>query len=464
MPVSGSGLARVTIAAPARRVDLTLPEHVAVAELLPSILRHAGEDLADRGEKHGGWVLRRGTGEVLTTGQTLAAQRVQDGEVLHLSPQRLEWPEPDYDDLVEAIARGSRRSARHWSPAATRRTGLTIAVAVLLIGVVDLVGPHDQPALVGGAALLLAAALVLTGVALSRALADANAGGIIAAGALPYAFVGGVVVVATPGDGALAAPHLLVGSLALALFGLIGYVGVAALEWVFVAATTVGLLGALAALLGRTALSTVGIAAVTVTVAVGSLPALPLLAARLGRLPFPVLPQRPEEALAEPPRIPLTDVFAAAARTGEVLTGLLWGVGGSAVVAVVILIHSGQIPALILAGVVTAALLLRSRLHPTARQRVALLASGVVAAVAATGTTIAAQPEQLLPVRLVAVVLVAGAVAAAGLVYSTRSPTPFAGRLADIADAVIIAALIPFACAVVGLYERVRAALSTIGG
>ena len=41
------GLARVTISAPQRRVDVALPEQVPLAELLPEVLRHAGEGLAD---------------------------------------------------------------------------------------------------------------------------------------------------------------------------------------------------------------------------------------------------------------------------------------------------------------------------------------------------------------------------------------------------------------------------------
>jgi hypothetical protein len=78
------GLARVTINAPQRRVDVALPEHVPLAELLPEVLRHAGEGLADDGEKHGGWVLRRTDGVALATGQGLFPQGVRDGEVLLL--------------------------------------------------------------------------------------------------------------------------------------------------------------------------------------------------------------------------------------------------------------------------------------------------------------------------------------------------------------------------------------------
>src|SRR3954447_26822155 len=113
------GLARVTISAPQRRVDVALPEHVPLAELLPEVLRHAGEGLADDGEKHGGW-LARGTDRVaLATAPGLFAQGVRDGEVLHLGPARDDWREREYDDVVEAIAEGSRRRGTVWTPGAT---------------------------------------------------------------------------------------------------------------------------------------------------------------------------------------------------------------------------------------------------------------------------------------------------------------------------------------------------------
>ncbi len=67
-----TGLARVTISAPQRRVDVALPEQTPLAELLPEVLRHAGEGLADDGEEHGGWVLRRADGAVLATARPLA--------------------------------------------------------------------------------------------------------------------------------------------------------------------------------------------------------------------------------------------------------------------------------------------------------------------------------------------------------------------------------------------------------
>src|SRR5258706_9086458 len=112
------GLARVTISAPQRRVDVALPEHVPLAELLPEVLRHAGEGLADDGEKHGGWLLRRTDGGALATGQGLFPQGVRDGEGLHLVPAREEGPELQDDDVGEAIAEGAPPRRAVWSPEA----------------------------------------------------------------------------------------------------------------------------------------------------------------------------------------------------------------------------------------------------------------------------------------------------------------------------------------------------------
>src|SRR4051794_12604143 len=143
-PAMSVGLARVTINAPQRRVDVALPEHVPLAELLPEVLRHAGEGLADDGEKHGGWVLRRTDGVALATSQGLFPQGVRDGEVLHLVPARDDWPELEYDDVVEAIAEGARRRGSVWAPASTRTATLAGAGVVLLLGLIGLLaaGPR----------------------------------------------------------------------------------------------------------------------------------------------------------------------------------------------------------------------------------------------------------------------------------------------------------------------------------
>ncbi len=170
------GLARVTISAPQRRVDVALPEHVPLAELLPEVLRHAGEGLADDGEKHGGWLLRRTDGVALATAQGLFPQGVRDGEVLHLVPARDDWPELEYDDVVEAIAEGARRrgTRRGRRPRPARRpcsaAGVLLALG-LHRGAAGRSGVGRRGLRRASASALL---LALAGVTASRAYGDAR--------------------------------------------------------------------------------------------------------------------------------------------------------------------------------------------------------------------------------------------------------------------------------------------------
>src|SRR5687768_15326094 len=127
VPVTTSGITRVTISSPYRRLDVAVPDGVPLAELLPDLLRQAGDGLADEGARHGGWLLRRADGTPLRPSVALAQQSVPDGSVLHLVPARTEWPEIEYDDVVEVIAEGARRHAPGWHAGATRATALAAA-------------------------------------------------------------------------------------------------------------------------------------------------------------------------------------------------------------------------------------------------------------------------------------------------------------------------------------------------
>ncbi|NKE64054.1 type VII secretion integral membrane protein EccD, partial [Lentzea sp. PSKA42] len=130
-----TGLVRVTIAAPDRRIDMALPERSPLAEVVPGLLAHAGEGLADAGVEHGGWMLRRTDGARLDLALSLGAHRVRDGEVLHLVPRRLDWPELEYDE-VDAISAGASRTGSLWGPGHTRRAGLAAGAAAVLIALV----------------------------------------------------------------------------------------------------------------------------------------------------------------------------------------------------------------------------------------------------------------------------------------------------------------------------------------
>ena len=467
------GLARVTISAPQRRVDVALPEHVPLAELLPEVLRHAGEGLADDGEKHGGWLLRRTDGVALATAQGLFPQGVRDGEVLHLVPARDNWPELEYDDVVEAIAEGARRRGTIWSPASTRTATLAAGVVLLAIGLLAVLATGP---VWGGAAyfgLGVGLLLALAGITASRAYGDARAGAVLAGCALPYAFAGGAALIAS-GDRVgvfgllpwLGGPELLAGSVALLLVAALGAVGVAASLRVFAAGIMIGLFGAVTALIALIT-SAAGAAAVLLSALVCGIGALPLLAIRLGKMPTPPVtlptgteaeqtftgaPSRGATLDAARERPDRAKVFAAVSRTEELLTGLLLGHALLCVGSFVVLGSSGDLSARILMGLAVAALLLRCRLFVTLRQRLPLISAGLFGLFALGVDLLRGAGEAMLLGLGVTALLVALGTVAAGATWTRRPPSPYLGRTADVLDTLAVVAVIPVACAVIGLY------------
>ncbi|MEY9863590.1 type VII secretion integral membrane protein EccD [Catenulispora sp. GAS73] len=467
---TGLSLTRVTVATDGRRLDVAVPGDVTVGELLPHLLRHAGGELADTGETHGGWALRRGPGATLDDSRTLSTQEVRDGEVLYLVPRRADWPEPAYDDVVDLIAADARRAARSWDGAATRLCTLTVTALVLTLGSILLAWSGPPWRVPGAVALAVALVAELTGVLVSRSFGDAGAGAVPAACALPYAFIGGLLAAepkTTTGGFAfppVTAHDLLLGASALVLFSVVGYVGVAAGTSMFTAGTATGLFAAGGAALTVAGVSPAGAAAIVLALAIGLLPGYPLTAAWLGRLPMPELPDRPEAIVQDQPLPARADVFATVVRATDLLSGLLLAAATTSLAAMIALVDAGP-GARWLCAAGCVALLLRGRFFPSPVQRIPLLAAGgagLAAVLLAIARTTHDQAGRL--GQFAAVAVVAAVVLASGLVYSRRRPTPRVGRVADLVDVAAVVALVPLACAVLGVYQAVRDVFAGIGG
>jgi type VII secretion integral membrane protein EccD len=461
VPAPTSGLARVTIRAPRRRLDLAIPHQVPLAELLPEVLRRAGEVTAAGASAMapgasavapGGWVLRRGDGASLSGAVALAPQGVRDGDVLYLVPRNLTWPEPDYDDVVEEIAAEARKHGRSWDAAATRLFCLVAAGLVLLtgLGVLFAVGPR-LPGLVAAAVALV---LLCAGSMLSRALGDGVAGAAAAGFALPYAAASGVLLFAGDAPASrLSAGQVLVGSAALLLASVVGAVAVGHGLRVFAAGVTAGIFAGLGASLGF-ALTAPGAASILIVALVGGIGVAPLLAVRLGKLPLPVVTAAPDllaaERRPEPPR-----VLAAVIRADEILAGSLLGISVVAVGCVAVLAATTGLAGPLLGGLASAALLLRARLFPSVAARLPLLGAGLIGLAVTAWATLGLAGDVL---RLVA--LAAGSVAVVGLLATAHrrraGGSPYLGRIADIVDVATVVALAPVACAVLDLYRFVR--------
>ncbi|WP_427886050.1 type VII secretion integral membrane protein EccD [Kribbella sp. GL6] len=420
------GLVKVTIDAPERRIDLALPERSTVADVLPGILRHAGDDLADFGALQGGWVLRRPDGEALETHLDLSGQGVRDGEILHLAPAHQHWPELEYDDLVDAIATDARSGGRAWTPGASRWCGLIAAAAALLTCLVLMHSPYF--------ALATAGVLMAIAVLLSRAVGDGAAAATAGAVSLVFAVTGGAL------EGA---PRLTAGGAALLLFGLLGYVGIARHTAVFVAAVSAGLLALVAGGLGG-ALDATRSAAVVCAVAVALIPVAAPLAMRIGRLPKPVLPTSTADLLADAPQPPRRLVHAAVLRSAALYTGILAGLAVGLACCLYVLARSTSTPGRVLVVLVVGICLLRSRLLPVVAHRLSLVLAGLVG----LGCLLVQSPYLLLVFAVVAAFL--------GLWYARHRPGAYLARYAELAEVVLVLLVVPVVLWVLGLYAYVR--------
>ena len=430
--VSIRGLVKVTIDAPERRIDLALPERSTVAEVLPGILRHAGDDLADFGALQGGWVLRRPDGEALETHRDLAGQGVRDGEILHLAPAHQHWPELEYDDLVDAIATDARSGGRAWTPGASRWCGLLAGTAALLTALVQQPSAYFALAVAGG--------LMAIGVVLSRAVGDAAGAAMIGAVALVFALAGGVLTIHLPEFGA---PQLTAGGAALLLFGLLGYAGIARHTAVFVAAVTSGALALVAGWLGG-ALDGTRSAAVVGAVAVALIPVAAPLAIRIGRLPKPVLPSTTADLLADAPQPPRRLLHAAVLRSAALYTGILAGLAAGLASCLYVLARSTSTPGRVLVVLIVGICLLRSRLLPVVAHRLSLIVAGL----AGLGCLLVQSPYGLLVFAAVAAFL--------GLWYARNKPGAYLARYAELAEVVLVLLVVPILLWVLGLYGYVR--------
>jgi type VII secretion integral membrane protein EccD len=452
---SGADLCRVRLVGPRTQVDLALPTTVPLADLLPSLLRMAGEELAEEGAGHGGWALQRLGEGPLDTAADLAELGLRDGDVLALRPRRDALPLADYDDVADAVDAALGQRADRWRPAAVRVVGLVAAGTLIALGALLLARSGPQWTIGGLAAATAAVVLVAAAGALSRGLGDGIAGTVVAAAALPYAFLAGALALAGSRPLAeLGAAQLLLGCAAVVL------AATGALAWlgdgspVLLAALVAALAGVLGAAIDQLT-QPAGAAAAVIAVLLATAPLAPALAYRLARLPLPFIPGGAEELREDADWLPSGALLDRAVQADRLLTGLT---AGAAVALTACLAVDGRGPGWsgpVLALVAALVMLLRARLFTGLHQRLWLLAGGLagvalvaVRAGAAAGTGAAG--------LLVPLLLAAAAALAVAMRRPGRRYGPWWPRVGDICELVAVAAVIPVALQVLGVYGYVR--------
>ncbi|MEU6918137.1 type VII secretion integral membrane protein EccD [Streptomyces olindensis] len=476
---TGFGFCRVTIVAPDSRIDVALPDDLAVADLYPEILRLSRQSPAEGAPV--GYHLVRRDGTVLDSSRSFAAQRILDGELLTLRPFAESLPPAVFDDVSEAVAAAVTQDRTLWSGALTRVAGLMaggILSALLAFVIWSSQTRHDMHSLQG--ILAAVAGVLLTTMACVRARVYTDRGSAVALGlgALPnIAVAGSGLLPLSAGQGIgrlqflLACAAVLVASVVLTLVSPGGDGPFVA----FVFASAIGLLTTFVAML--THLRPVETAAVCAPLAVCALAFLPGLSMRFARLPIGFEAPTPaggytreETALQEP--LDAERIAAQARRGHELLVGLVGGCALVAVGASIVLGFEGNVWAQLLALATGVAMLMRAQLFRYTAQVGATLAAGL-AALIFLGLGLALNPPveswrdalqgdtaglDIRSVWLAAAIAGATAlVTAIGLIAPRRGVTPVWGRFLEIAEGFVLLTLIPLALAVFDVYAQARA-------
>ncbi|MCC3766632.1 type VII secretion integral membrane protein EccD [Streptomyces sp. UNOC14_S4] len=474
---AATGFCRVTVVAPDSRIDVALPDDIAVADVYPEILRLTGQT-QPVGTPTGYHLVRR-DGTVLDGARTLAAHRVLDGELLSLRPFAESLPPAVHDDVTDAVADAVTRDRALWDDGLLRMAGLfggplLLALMGLALWFADPVR-HDMSGVPGAVA--AAVGVLLTALAAVRARVYDDRGSAVALGlaALPHLMIAGSGIVA-PGAGESAGRlQFLLGCAAVLVASAVLVAAVPTGDAPFVAAVTAAATGTLAAfgtILADTAPT--GAAAVCAVLAIGAIAFLPGLSARVARLPIGYAAPRsatgadPDASAAGRADDPIdAERIAARVRRGhELLLGLVGGCAAVVTVASAVLAFSddGRPWARLLALVAGLTMLLRARLFRYTAQVTTVLGAGLAAlALLVLGMAVntpaaaAGGSQDIRTLWLAAAVTVGGGLlTAVALIVPRKGLSPFWGRASDIAESALLLALVPLCLAVLDMYGTAR--------
>ncbi|GAA4640699.1 type VII secretion integral membrane protein EccD [Actinoallomurus vinaceus] len=458
---AGTELSRVTIVAPQRRIDLSLPSDVPLAHMLPTLLRVAGANMADAGLAHSGWVLQRLDDAPFDPGRSLSQLGVRDGEVLYFRPRMAQIPEMSFDDVADVIATGIKDRSDRWRPQSTRSYGLGAAGAALAVGVVAIAlsgPPWTAPTIAAG---IVAFLLLIGGMAVSRAFGDSGAGAILGYAAVPYGFLAGLLAPARRGIELtqVGAPHLLAAFGAAMLVAVIAAFAVAEGVPVFLGVAIAAAMGAVGSGLSYAfpSLPAPGVAGTVAAVVMAFTALIPTLSFRLARLPLPPVPTSAEDLRRDTELVEGRAVLKRTTEADRYATGLVAAVALVAMGGMLFLATSDKWSGPTTAAAMAVSLLLRGRIFRGRGQRVWMLTAGLIG-LGALDIGLALRGDQVSTLAgvLLPLLLLAGVVVGMAMWLPAHRPTPFWGRAGDIVDMIVIIALIPLALAALDIYSTIR--------
>ena len=457
-----SELRRVSIHAGSVGVDLALPGQVPIAVLLPAVVDmlalHCGNGPDWLSSSIATTVqLSRPGAAPLDSSMTLAEQSIRDGAVLLLlTPAKTAVPGPRFD-VFDAVIAAASTASRPWTAQAARFARVAVGCALATLGAVLLLrpaigtsGPHHF-----GIAAVIAATALFSAVIAHRVYRDAVTGLSLAVLATGFAAVAGFLAV----PGGPGSPNFLLSAMASLVASVI------AMRVTGCGTVTFTSLSCFCLLVGGAALGSALwavparlIGAVLASVSI----ALLAVAARLSIAMARLSPGVPSAASAAPDdESPPGALSAKAVYAHERLTGLVAGFSSSAALGAavtVVGVHTGggsRSGGAAFVATVAAVLLLRARSLPDLVPSLALVISGTLSVSALFVAAATEAPQHAQSVCAVTAGLGVAALCL-GFIAPAATFSPVAHRAVELFEYLALAAVVPLACWVCGLYAAVR--------
>lgn len=413
-------------------MDVVLPADCPVGVLIPPVVDAALGDCRPVTDPRR-WYLIRVGGDGLDTSLTLRENAVRDGDTILLAAAPLPPPSRRFGDPSGVVA-----GAAEQAHGAALRAGVVVAsLAVTVVSAAALVWSGSTS---GTSAHLWTAAALSAGAA-AASIAVGRSARLLSVtssvAAVVFASVTGVLAVP---DAPWAPTVLLAASAGCAISLLLLHMasrGTTTLTTMTAVTGTVAVVGAIGVI---AAVPFDAAGAVLTVLSLGGLSAAPKLTVTVAGL--------------GPSRQDVGSRRAAVAH--RVLTGLVAGWSCGAVLGVAaVAVHPWDAPAVaaLFCADVALLLLLRRRTHVDARRRIALGSAGVTAALAAAGVVVRNAPEHA---HWLCAALVTVAIAALHRTVATTTPNPVVRQCVQVTEYLALAAVVPLAAWVTGVYGMVR--------
>lgn len=454
--VSNAGeVCRLTICGPTTRVELAVPAHVPIADLMPTVLGHLDPALATTGLGHDGWVLQR-LGELpLDENQGTAAAGLYDGDILYLRPRDDQLPVADFDDLVDGIHTGLSGRGDTWRPVLTRRlcVGLAAVFGLLAVFVTTFAGSGVAVAITAGAISVL---LLVGGSVMAKVAEDAATATVLGMVAVVAACVGGLAMPAGAGPVLtwLTAPGVLALAVSLAVSGSLAHAVIGVARPWFLALAVAGVLvtagTVLSVLIGLNGPQSGAVMTVIMVVSTRIAPAFAAWLAGLAPEPVPLTAEEFQQNL-DP--LPSKDVLDRAAQADTYLTAFLAVLSVMGVLSLLVLSAELAWAPSTLSAVVAGVLLLQSRELNAVWHRLATMLPAVVALVSVALGWTAGMPLLGQLCVVVGLLAITGNFIAGSLVLPGRRLVPRWGRWGDILHWILSLAVFALLLVVTGFYS-----------